>query len=81
MSPMTMLNVIREITPAECHWLRENVLAGTMVHEFVGLTYGTVRPDGIAVSTEAPDAYPFFELPRDAVEPIPSNAMRGGGHD
>lgn len=57
--------VTRDVTPAECSWLLETVVAGTIVHLCAKSTYGAVRD---FPATLDPDGdYPFFELPWDAI--------------
>lgn len=59
--------VTRDVTPDECHWLRETVHEGTIVYPYEGVTYGCVG-DGIAVSMTGKKFSTFFELPLDALE-------------
>jgi hypothetical protein len=56
----------RDVTPEECHWLREPHFAGDIVFSYHGPTYGCISPAGIAC-TKMPEETPFFELPRDAL--------------
>ena len=63
------LIVTRDITRTECHWLDNDVKAGTKVYEYCGCTYGCVTPNGTAVALN-PDQTPFFELPSNSVKAI-----------
>lgn len=58
------MKTIRDVTKEECHWLEQDIPAGTEVFEYHGCTYGCVGA-GIACTVEK-DKTPFFELPRSA---------------
>lgn len=65
------LVVTRIVSPQECPWLDKHILPGETVTKFTGVTYGCIGPEGVAVTwSEDPEAYPFFELPLDAVAGI-----------
>ncbi len=64
------LVAIRDITIRECPWLREKILAGTVLTEFQGHTYGCVGPTGVAVKLINDEHEPFYEVPEDAVKPL-----------
>lgn len=59
--------ISRDLTKSECPWLEEGVVAGAIVYEFHGPTYGNISQSGVAVSSKAGEN-PYFEVPRDAVE-------------
>ena len=56
----------RDVTKKECPWLERTIRFGEVVHEYTGHTYGCVGA-GIACSFDGET--PFFELPRDALQP------------
>lgn len=56
----------RPVTTEECHWLDEDIPAGTTVYAYWGCTYGCCGA-GRAVTRERGQT-PFFEMPRDALE-------------
>lgn len=58
--------VTRTVTKTECHWLDQDIEAGTTVYRYDGCTYGCISPGGVAVTAE-PHVTPFFELPRSAL--------------
>jgi len=62
--------VNRAVTKDECHWLDATVPRGTAVYKYTGVTYGCIG-SGIAVSMRDGET-PFFEMPRDAMDPAPS---------
>lgn len=64
-----MYEVIRDVTPTECHWLGSTVPAGSIVYAFEGTTYGCVGDGGTAFTFDGTDrlAGHFFELPNDSV--------------
>ena len=62
------LLLTRDVTPAECPWLSRTFIKDEIVYRFDGYTYGCISPGGIACSLDG--AFPFFELPRSAVDPI-----------
>ena len=57
--------ITRDITVQEAPWLDLAILAGEILYEYRGATYG-VLGSGIAL-TRLPDTHPFMEIPRDAV--------------
>lgn len=59
--------VNRDVSKKECYWLKETIVKGTTVYEYLGYTYGCVGT-GMAVSLKK-DCIPFFELPGDALTP------------
>ena len=63
------IQLTREVTRTECHWLTEDIPAGEIFWTFDGETYGCISPTGIAVSREL-DEYPFFEIPRTAIRRV-----------
>ena len=76
-----MVNVYkltRDLTLEECPWLVEVKLAGSVVYQYEGYTYGVVSSNGIAVyekencrDIESGEIVqrdsPFFEVPKDAI--------------
>ena len=58
--------LIRDVTQAECSWLRRDYKEGEVVFAYPGCIYDCVSPAGMAF-TEQWNKNPFFELPRDAV--------------
>lgn len=52
---------------------------GEIVCRYKGATYGVVTPDGVACCREHPLHTPFFEVPRDALRPVPSRASTQAG--
>lgn len=69
------IKVNRDVTPQECSWLMETVTAGTLVYQYIGVTYGCISEDGVAVALEGPDKPPFFQLPRDALDMNPEDPL------
>jgi hypothetical protein len=69
------LRVTRTIDEREQPWMADedapvkSVPQGAIVYAYGGCTYGCISEAGIAVSFE-PEQTPFFQVPRDAVEPI-----------
>lgn len=61
--------VNRNVTRAECPWLKDDVSAGTEVYEYLGPTYGCISPEGTAVTVVSGET-PFFELPNTALQPV-----------
>jgi hypothetical protein len=61
----------REITPAECSWLKESIPAGTML-QTASDPYGVCSSNGQMVNFENGE-YPF-ELPLVALLPIDEDA-------
>ncbi len=57
--------LVRDITIAECPWLKRNFKANEIVYLFEGCTYKCITKNGKAY-TEIEDTNPFFELPNDA---------------
>lgn len=68
MSAPVEYRVVRDVTPQECWWLSQTVAEGATVYKFTKPTYGVVTPEGQAVTLDPQGDYPFFELPRDAIE-------------
>lgn len=64
---MARLTLTRDVTREECHWLDRDFAKGEHVYSFHKYTYGCVSGSGRAVSL-VDDEYPFFELPRAALE-------------
>lgn len=64
--------VTRTIDSREQPWMRDDdvIAHGEVVYKYTGCTYGCIGA-GVAVSRQ-PDKTPFFEIPRDAIEPIPA---------
>lgn len=60
----------RDVTTEECHWLDEDMQAGTVVYEYDGPTFGVISPNGVAC-TMVFNFTPFFELPSDSIEALP----------
>ncbi len=56
----------RNLTQAECPWLKKDLDKGKEVYEFNGYTYGCISDGGIAVS-DNPDKNPFYEVPANSV--------------
>lgn len=64
-----MRGVIRTtLVTSKYPWLKENVVAGTIVHKFLNTTYGVISDNGVAVSKHGAMEYPFFEVPSESVE-------------
>jgi hypothetical protein len=63
--------VIVEAIPADYWFLSDGpaLPEGTVVYEYTGHTYGSVREPNIAVSLE-PGKTPFYGVPRDRVEEL-----------
>lgn len=61
--------VLRDVTTDECHWLKEDVKAGTIVYKYNGATYGCIGPGGVACCMVEGEN-PFFELPYVALRSI-----------
>lgn len=61
------MQTTRNITTTECHWLLQDIPAGTPVFNYDGPTYGTTTPGVQVYSLVGEDVFPFFELPADAV--------------
>ncbi len=59
--------VIRKVTTKECSWLKNDINPGHVVYKCVAHTYGTITPEGVAVTYDKLGDYPFFELPKNAV--------------
>lgn len=57
----------RPVTMAECPWLRRDLPEGLIVYRYHGHTYGCIA-DGDAFTLQD-GITPFFELPKDSVEP------------
>jgi hypothetical protein len=64
--------ITRDVTQDECYWLDRSFRAGEIVHDFTGATYGCVGT-GMACSMNGQN--PFFELPRDALAPLPNGEI------
>lgn len=62
-------NLIRMVTPQECHWLDRTYETGEIVYKYYGHTFGCIGKKGSAF-TQVFDTPPFFELPINAVELI-----------
>ena len=60
----------RHITQQECPWLDADIPVDTLVFEFTGVTYGCVSLSGIAVKLQDSNHWPFYEVPRNAVEEV-----------
>jgi hypothetical protein len=58
----------RTVTRKECPWLDRTFRKGTIVFRFYGCTYGSIGPEGIAVTEDPEGKLPFTELPNDALE-------------
>ena len=58
--------VMRDITPEECPWLDKTIEEGTIVY-WATDPYGCCTPEGQPVTLYA-DPYPYFELPKDALQ-------------
>ena len=65
-APGRRMRVTRDVTRAECPWLRRDFEAGTLLVEYLGFTYGTISANGTAVSVDG--GVPFFELPTSSLE-------------
>lgn len=66
---MNKLVVTRAVDQIECPWLGEPVEAGTTVYRFGKNTYDCVDyRTGVAVTLKEDGDYPFFELPKTAVQ-------------
>ena len=61
--------LIRTVTPEECHWLERIYEVGEIVYRYYGATYNCIGKNGSAFS-KVINKIPFFELPNDAVLPI-----------
>jgi hypothetical protein len=70
--------ITRDLTRAECPWLDEPIKAGAIVYSYDKYTWGCLSDDGRAV-TWIRDREPFFEVPRDALEPKSPWAGSGRG--
>ncbi len=57
--------VTRDVTKVECPWLDADVAKGTIVHDYLGCTYGCISWNGHAVLLEP--GGPFVELPSEAL--------------
>jgi hypothetical protein len=74
------LRMTRTIDEREQPWMADEyatvkmVEEGSVVYEYTACTYGCISSDGIAVSFE-PGQTPFFQVPRDAVEPFTDNQI------
>jgi hypothetical protein len=64
--------VTRDVTPTECPWLERVICRNERVFIYTGHTYGCVGPGGVAVVKQPGSDEPFFELPRNALERMPS---------
>jgi hypothetical protein len=65
----------RGVLRAECHWLDDNMAEGTIVHPYVGHTYGCVG-EGFAAVSMVLNETPFITVPKDALTPL-QYAFRG----
>ena len=63
----TPYKITRDLDSKECPWLSEPVRAGEVVYLYSDYTYGIIG-GGIAV-TRLPNELPFFEVPKNAIEP------------
>lgn len=70
---MMKLQLIRDVTQSECHWLSRDFKKGEVLYEYTGCTYGCITPDGIACSLDG--EIPFFELPESALKLIPEISL------
>jgi hypothetical protein len=68
---MTEYLVKRDVTPNECHWLKQTIKEGTIVYKFYNATYGCVGPNGVAVTNSPEGDYPFFEMPYNSLRELP----------
>lgn len=57
----------RDVTQHECPWLPTDLPEGKQVFRYYGHDYGVVTPNGVAITLEAQDVLPFYEVPRNAV--------------
>lgn len=71
---MGQFQLTRDLTKAECPWLKADLREGTIVHEYTGHTYGCISSKGIACSRDG--GTPFFELPREALESHPCQTRK-----
>jgi hypothetical protein len=64
-----MVIVTRDVSKEDPHnYCGRDVVKGELFYTFISPTYGCVDSyNGIALSAEGVDIYPFFEFPRDAV--------------
>lgn len=57
----------RRVTKKECPWLDRPMKSGEVVHRYNGATYNCI---GVGVACSIDGKTPFFELPRDALQPL-----------
>ncbi|HEY7765983.1 MAG TPA: hypothetical protein VG758_19825 [Hyphomicrobiaceae bacterium] len=69
---MTAYRIKRDIDKREQPWME--IRAGEIVYAYAGCTYGCIGA-GLAVSRRRGET-PFFEVPKDAIEPISALANR-----
>lgn len=68
------LRITRDLGPDEHyddHEVHETIEAGSIVYACFKPTYGCIGFGGIAVTWDPDGDYPFFEVPRDALEVVP----------
>lgn len=64
-----VFELIRLVSPQECHWLDKVYDVGDIVFKYHGHTFGCISKKGAAFC-EVFDQEPFFELPINAVVKI-----------
>ena len=66
-----VVELTRDISSKECHWLEREFQQGQRFRVFSGHTYGTISKAGVAVQDAASERDgPFFELPADALRNV-----------
>lgn len=61
----------RTLSSDNCPWFpdTEIVFEGTIMRRFVGVTYGCISDNGVAITFDLKDGDgPFLEVPKDAIE-------------
>ncbi|HWE16902.1 MAG TPA: hypothetical protein VG758_06930 [Hyphomicrobiaceae bacterium] len=72
---MTAYRITRDIDKREQPWM--GISAGEIVYAYTGCTYGCIGA-GLAVSRRLGET-PFFEVPKDGIEPINGSALPRSG--
>ena len=62
--------VSRLVTGLDTEGVPADLTAGAVVYECRKPTYGCISDAGIACTLSPSGDYPFFELPKDALEPL-----------
>lgn len=56
----------RDVSIAECKWLKRDFVKGEILHFYKDATYNCISKRGFPF-TEEPNVNPFFEIPKNAV--------------